>query len=198
MGIARDGVIGHSTGSMLALCYGLWRGLQADRTHYSHELAPATSFWTGQHWRLRLSHILRQTTDAQARQFVAETVLPALQTVARELQASGVDADVRRDDANAVRLTVPTADQRDFVYGARVTRKAAPAFVIREAATPCEHVYGIITFFEDGRLGYDIEYLRGDEVIADVLRQYERYISLAADTRTDLLNRAPGHAGEME
>jgi len=35
-------------------------------------------------------------------------------------------------------------------------------------------------------------------VIADVLRQYERYISLAADTRTHLLNRAPGHAGEME
>ncbi|KDB08384.1 choline/carnitine/betaine transporter [Burkholderia sp. lig30] len=183
---------------MLALCYGLWRGLVADRAHYSQDMAPATNFWTGQHWRLRLSHILRQTTDAQARQFVAETVLPALQTVARELQASGVDAHVRRDDANAVRLTVPTAEQRDFVYGARVTRKAAPAFVIREAATPREHVYGIITFFEDGRLGYDIEYLRGDEVIADVLRQYERYISLAADTRTHLLNRAPGHAGEME
>ncbi|WP_323117916.1 BCCT family transporter [Burkholderia alba] len=183
---------------MLALCYGLWRGLTADHAHYSQDMAPATNFWTGQHWRHRLSHILRQTTAAEARQFVAETVLPALRKVADELRAGGVDAHVQRDDDDTVRLTVPTPDQRDFVYGARVSRKSAPAFLLREAAEPepqRAHVYEIVTFFEDGRLGYDIEYLRGDEVIADVLRQYERYVSLAGDRRTHLLNRAPGHAG---
>ncbi|ELW9451164.1 BCCT family transporter [Burkholderia cenocepacia] len=186
---------------MLALCYGLWRGLAADRAHYSQDVAPATSFWTGQHWRHRLTHILRQTTEAEARQFVAETVEPALRKVADELRTSGVDAHVQRDSDDAVRLTVPTAEHRDFVYGVRVTAKSAAAFLVREAAEPDEtraHVHGIVTFFEDGRLGYDIEYLRGDEVIADVLRQYERYVSLAADTRTHLLSRAPGHATEAE
>ncbi|WP_322083592.1 BCCT family transporter [Burkholderia sp. BCC1972] len=186
---------------MLALCYGLWRGLAADRAHYSQDVAPATSFWTGQHWRHRLTHILRQTTEAEARQCVAETVEPALRKVADELRASGVDALVRRDSDDAVRLTVPTAEHRDFVYGVRVTAKSTAAFLVREAAEPDAaraHVYGIVTFFEDGRLGYDIEYLRGDEVIADVLRQYERYVSLAADTRTHLLSRAPGHATEAE
>lgn len=82
-----------------------------------------------------------------------------------------------------------------------MTSKAAPAFMLREAADPQAqrtHVYGIVTFFGDGRLGYDIEYLRGDEIIADVLRQYERYVSLAADKRTHLLNRAPGHATGAE
>ncbi|MCM3016225.1 hypothetical protein M3570_21405, partial [Bacillus subtilis] len=114
---------------------------------------------------------------------------------------SGVDAHVQRDSDDAVRLTVPTAEHRDFVYGVRVTAKSAAAFLVREAAEPDEaraHVYGIVTFFEDGRLGYDVEYLRGDEVIADVLRQYERYVSLAADKRTHLLSRAPGHATEAE
>ncbi|MFA8327273.1 BCCT family transporter [Burkholderia ubonensis] len=186
---------------MLALCYGLWRGLAADRAHYSQDVAPATSFWTGQHWRHRLTHILRQTTDEEARALIAQTVLPALRKVADELRASGVDAHVQSDGEHAVRLTVPTAAQRDFVYGVRVTSKSTPAFLLREAAEPQAqrpHVYGIITFFEDGRLGYDIEYLRGDEVIADVLRQYERYVSLAADQRTHLLRRAPGHATEAE
>ncbi|EGC98553.1 heavy metal sensor signal transduction histidine kinase, partial [Burkholderia sp. TJI49] len=70
---------------MLALCYSLWRGLAADRAHYSQDVAPATSFWTGQHWRHRLTHILRQTTEADARLFVAETVAPALRKVADEL-----------------------------------------------------------------------------------------------------------------
>ncbi|WP_415750338.1 BCCT family transporter [Burkholderia sp. BCC1988] len=50
--------------------------------------------------------------------------------------------------------------------------------------------------FGNIRLGPDVEYLRGDVVIADVLRQYERYESLAADIRTHLLSRAPGHATE--
>ncbi|AJY31177.1 transporter, betaine/carnitine/choline transporter family protein [Burkholderia thailandensis 34] len=183
---------------MLALCYGLWRGLKADHAHYSQEMAPATSFWTGQHWRQRLSQILRHTTGADARRFIAQTVEPALRKVADELKAGGVDAHVARDDDDAVRLTVPAPAQRDFVYGARVSRKSAPAFRIREAAEPepqREHVCEVLTFFADGRLGYDIEYLRGDEIIADVLRQYERYVSLAADTRTHLLNRAPEHAG---
>lgn len=186
---------------MLALCYGLWRGLAADRAHYSQDVAPATSFWTGQHWRHRLTHILRQTTEAEARQFVAETVEPALRKVADELRAGGVDAHVQHDSDDAVRLTVPTAEHRDSVYGVRVTAKSAAAFLVREAAEPeaaRAHVYGIVTFFEDGRLGYDVEYLRGDEVIADVLRQYERYVSLAADKRTHLLSRAPGHATEAE
>ena len=34
---------------MLALRYGLWRGMAADHTHYSQNLAPATNFWSGQH-----------------------------------------------------------------------------------------------------------------------------------------------------
>ena len=33
-----------------------------------------------------------------------------------------------------------------------------------------------------------------EEVIADILRHYERYLSLSADKRTHLLNRAPGHS----
>lgn len=186
---------------MIALCYGLWRGLVADRAHYSQDVAPATSFWTGQHWRHRLTHILRQTTESEARQFVAEVVEPALHQVAAELRAGGIDANVQRDSDNAVRLTAPTAEQRDFVYGVRVTCKSTPAFLLRGAAgeqSDQAQAHGIITFFEDGRLGYDIEYLRSDEVIADVLRQYERYVSLSADMRTHLLSRAPGHASESD
>ncbi len=82
---------------MLALCYGLWRGLKADHAHYSQAMAPATSFWTGQHWRHRLSQILRHTSDADARQFIAQTVEPALRKVADELQAGGVRAPLEID-----------------------------------------------------------------------------------------------------
>ncbi|WP_310635972.1 BCCT family transporter [Delftia acidovorans] len=183
---------------MLALCYGLWRGLQADRTHFSPDLAPATSFWSGQHWRKRLEQIVHQPSRADVRRFLAGVVLPAMNEVAAEMQRRGVQAVVTEDldGEGAVRLTVPDPSLRDFVYGVRATRRTVPTFLVSEAASEQErrHVYEPITFFEDGRLGHDIQYLRSEEVIADILRHYERYLSLSADQRTHLLNRAPGHS----
>ncbi len=188
---------------MLALCYGLWRGLLADRAHYSQELAPATSFWSGQHWRKRLAQIVHDPSESDVRQFLRDTVLPALREVSAELRHRGVDSNVYHEEGGdgGVRLTIPVDGLRDFVYGAKPVRRALPAFLVREAAEPSErrsHVYEPITFFEDGREGYDIQYLRGEEIIADILRHYERYLSLSADRRTLLLNRAPGHADPVD
>ncbi len=192
---------------MLALCYGLWQGLLADRAHYSQELAPATSFWSGQHWRRRLAQIVHQPSEADVRGFLQGTVLPAMHDVAAELERRGVSAVVHHEGegtttgeegaGEAVRLTIPVEDMRDFVYGARAQRHVLPSFLVRETAESEErrsHAFAPVTFFEDGRGGYDIQYLRGEEIIADILRHYERYLSLAADRRTQLLRRAPGHS----
>jgi choline/glycine/proline betaine transport protein len=107
-----------------------------------------------------------------------------------------VQALVREDNDGSVRLIVPDGAHRDFVYGVRPVRKSLPVVTPREAAEPQAqraHVYEPITFFEDGREGYDVEYLRGEEVIADILRHYERYRTQNADLRTRLLREAPGH-----
>lgn len=188
---------------MLALCYGLWAGLVADRAHFTQELAPATSFWSGQHWRKRLEQIVHQPSRADVQRFLQQTALPAMEKVAAEMRQRGVEAVVRQDLDGAgdgeVRLTVPVAELRDFVYGARSLRRQAPTFMVRDAASEGahRHVYEPVTFFEDGRLGYGIEYLREEEVIADILRHYERYLALSADRRTQLLNRAPGHTDPL-
>jgi choline/glycine/proline betaine transport protein len=141
---------------------------------------------------------VHQASRADVRRFLAGVVLPAMNEVAAEMQRRGVQAAVSEDldGEGAVRLTVPDASLRDFVYGVRATRRAVPTFMVRDAASEGEHrhVYEPITFFEDGRLGHDIQYLRSEEIIADILRHYERYLSLSADQRTHLLNRAPGHS----
>lgn len=183
---------------MLSLCYGLWKGLEADRAHFTQELAPATSFWNGQHWRKRLEQIVHQPSREDIRKLMRNLVLPAMNEVALEMQKRGVQVNVSEDfsEDGELRLTVPDPSLRDFVYGVRNTRRAVSTFMVRDVANEKtrRHVYEPITFFEDGRLGYDIQYLRSEEIIADILRQYERYLSLSADQRTQLLNRAPGHS----
>ena len=186
---------------MVALCWGLWRGLQADRAHSSQELAPGTNFWSGQHWRKRLEQIVHQPTREDVLGFMRGTVLPAMREVAAELERRGVQAQVQDDMAEGadpfVRLTIPMPELRDFVYGVHPVRRKVPNFIFSELMPEEDegrHVVEPFTFFADGRQGYDIQYLRGEEIIADILRHYERYLSTSADGRTQLLNRAPGHA----
>ncbi|GAD22454.1 BCCT family transporter [Acidovorax sp. MR-S7] len=188
---------------MVALCWGLWRGMQADRAHSAQELAHATNFWSGQHWRKRLEQIVHQPTREDVLRFMHSVVLPAMRDVAAELDRRGVQAHVQDDtatgeeegEAASVRLTIPMAELRDFVYGVRPVRRKLRGFMLTEVAQDEERRYVVepVTFFADGRQGYDIQYLRGEELIADILRHYERYLSVSADRRTQLLNRAPGH-----
>ena len=189
---------------MLVLCFGLWRGLVADRAHSMQDLAPATNFWSGQHWRKRLEQIVHDTTEEDVRKFLQGTVLPAMHDVARELRERGVEADVHENMAphalegatDMVRLTLPDPEMRDFVYGVKAVHRPVPVFLVREASRTDarEEVYVPMTYFADGRLGYDIQYLRREEIIVDILRHYERHRAVLADQRAQLLNRAPGHA----
>jgi len=189
---------------MAVLCVGLWRGMKADLRNTSQDWAPATSFWNGQHWRKRLELIVRQPSSLDVRSFLRKTVLPAMREVAAEMERQGVHAVVHDDSAGhdgdaagSVRLVIPIAELRDFVYGVRPVKRKLPGFILTEVtdeeANARRHVVEPMTFFADGREGYDIQYLRQEELIADILRNYERYLSLSADQRNLLLNRAPGH-----
>ncbi|WP_286999613.1 MULTISPECIES: BCCT family transporter [Comamonas] len=189
---------------MGVLCIGLWRGMKADVTHARQDLSPATNFWTGQHWRKRLELIVRQPSAGDVKSFLQKTVLPAMREVAAELQRQGVQVQVHDDsastegaEAGTVRLVIPAPQLRDFVYGVRPLARKLPGFMLTEvtdeAVNQRRHVVEPVTFFADGREGYDIQYLRHEELIADILRNYERYLSVSADQRAVLLNRAPGH-----
>lgn len=186
---------------MLALCYGLWRGLQADVAHSTQDLSPATNFWSGQHWRKRLEQIVHQSTREDVQRFMQTAVLQAMRDVARELSQRGVAASVHEGDLaeGVLRLTIPDATLRDFVYGVKAVSRAVPVFIVREAAreTERDQVFEPMTFFEDGRQGYDIQYLRPEEIIVDILRHYERYRTVSINQQTQLLNRAPGHTDPL-
>lgn len=189
---------------MVALCVGLWRGMKADHAHASQDLSPATNFWHGQHWRKRLELIVHQPTANDVRKFQQKTVLPAMNEVMAEMQKQGLQASVhdqseleKGSEAGTVRLVISTPEMRDFVYGVRPVKRRLPGFMLTEVTDDAKNVRRSvvepITFFEDGRQGYDIQYLHQAELIADILRNYERYLSTSADHRAALLNRAPGH-----
>src|SRR5690606_29771603 len=118
----------------------------------------------------RLELIVRQPTATDIQGFLQRTVLPAMQEVAQELQRKGVAATVidetdstRAMDEVSARLVIPMPELRDFVYGVRPVKRRMPGFMLTEVADEApdvrRHVVEPITFFADGREGYDVQYL---------------------------------------
>ncbi len=188
-------------GIMLLLCYSLWRGLQADLAHSTRRLSPASDFWNGKHWRHRLDRLVRHTGPREALRFLELSALPALQSVSRELNERGLNSLVEQLDEQQCALVIPQEGRRDFHYGVRLESRPLPAFNPLAAAHSGDlnvRLYEAKTYFADGRAGYDIQYLTRDEISADVLRQYERYLSLLQNDSTELLSTAPEHATQLQ
>ena len=188
-------------GIMLLLCYSLWRGLQADKEHSSRRLSPASDYWNGSHWRSRLDRLVRHTGPREALRFLELSALRALQSVSRELNERGLNSRVEHLDEQQCALVIPQEGRRDFHYGVRLESRPLPAFNPLAAAHSGDlnvRLYEAKTYFADGRAGYDIQYLTRDEISADVLRQYERYLSLLQNDSTELLSTAPEHATQPQ
>ena len=47
--------------------------------------------------------------------------------------------------------------------------------------------YEPYTYFFDGRVGYDVQYMNQDELIADMLKHYDRYLSLLDNVGQELM-----------
>ncbi|WP_028450377.1 BCCT family transporter [Chitinibacter tainanensis] len=181
---------------MLLLAFSLWRGLVADRRHSQQKFTPASSFWNGQHWKQRLTQILQQPTAEDVASFIHSRVRPALTAVALEMQAQGYTSRLEEHDDGGLSLVVPQANLRNFVYGVHAVARPMASFALRDAGLPASErqlTYEPVTFFADGRRGYTIEYLREEEIIADVLKQYERYLSLSQSQQAHLINTTPEH-----
>ena len=53
-----------------------------------------------------------------------------------------------------------------------------------------------MTYFSDGRAGYDAQYMTREDIITDIIRQYERYLTLSDDVGYDIMAHDAEEAAE--
>ncbi|MCO5732517.1 BCCT family transporter [Rhizobium sp. SSA_523] len=181
---------------MLLLVWALFKGMSSDLAQSRISLGgsqPQAAPAAGLTWQRRLSLILNAPTEADVQRFLADTVTPALKDVAQELERRGRRATVAHDpQEHTVSLTVPAEGVRDFVYGVQPARFRLPAFSALEA-TRQEHRSEARTYFSDGSRGYDVMGMGRDQIIADVLVQFDRYLQVVQMPETSLVLGAPEH-----
>lgn len=182
---------------IVVLCVGLARGLSADQAGRvllrQQEAAPRFVGGGSAPWRKRLGDLIRPPREDTVLQFMQSTVKPAMKKVGAEFEKEGFEASVQESDGD-IRLVVPSEKARNFVYGVRPQSAGLPGFVLPDVtgkSAEVNRVWMAMTYFFDGRRGYNLMGYTEDQIITDILDQFQVYRRIARTPETALYITSP-------
>ena len=169
---------------MIIAAVGLWRALIIEGFHHRSLQTDAQSArHTGdvgpKVWRQRLKSMVNFPKKDDVTEFIYSTVYKAMSRVQRELSTHGWDAQVHFDEQTwRIYLEVIKEDQIDFFYEIRLVEHELPdyAFPELENRDPDEKYFRAEVFLRKGGQSYDIYGFEQQEIIADILDQFEKYL----------------------
>ncbi len=168
---------------MILMCWGLARALRIEsvkRLSLRHARVMPRGPHAAMSWQRRVRTMIHQPKRHEVLRYLEEVARPALAAVAEELSRQGLDARVDRDEADGREwVEVRHGDEIDFFYSIHPRAYEPPSFVLRD--TRAERAEALKYFraevhLREGGQDYDIMGWSRDDVINDVLDQYERHM----------------------
>ncbi|QNG19104.1 BCCT family transporter [Rhodococcus triatomae] len=131
-------------------------------------------------WRQRVARSLSYPDRDDLARYVDSVARPALQAVVDELCERDVDATLVENIEPDTRvphidLTVTMAGNPPFRYQLWPERTPIPSFAMRSSSGDAVY-YRLEVYLTEGSQGYDVMGYGRDQLIGDVLDQYERHI----------------------
>lgn len=168
---------------LLASIWGLFRALHLDATRrglrYQALPAPRHAPHSEGGWQRRLRSIAMRPRRAHVTRFIAEVVRPACEEVAAELRKQGHDVQVLEREDGRVALELAQPGEGHFLYEVRPRAFTSPSFVLLEeddSSVEGRKYFRAEVHLREGGQDYDVMGWNRDDVIADILDQYERHL----------------------
>lgn len=136
-------------------------------------LAPTAS------WRARISKTVHFPTRKTVRLFMKNSVYPAFEEVYKAFEEKGLDVALEStDEYDEIGLKVRMGDERTFRYKVVVTGYQKPSFALNllHPASQKEQYYRAEVHLIEGSQDYDLLNYSLEQIINDILNQYERHI----------------------
>lgn len=177
---------------MVVMAFCLLRGLWVDDSYFSRNLSKSTAYWDGKHWQARLKKVVSTGKLEDVRAFLRDVADPAFEELQAEFAKNGIAAQIRSGEEDGLpycELIVESGLLRDFLYGVGCKEHAVSKMVVSSDLLPKMDTiddFEPVCYFADGRRGYSLKYMRHEEMLTDVLRQYERYIRMIANSKHNL------------
>lgn len=166
---------------IIITCLGLLRALQDERARkLSHRVASTLAVsGVSIPWKQRLRSILTFPKKAEAERFLAEVARPALAEVAQELTTRGLKTTLECEDEKLRLLITEDADGAyPFDYAIHLRDYLIPGFAFDDLdpkSSKAPRFYRAEVFQSEGGEPYDVLTYSREQLMADVIAQYDRY-----------------------
>jgi choline/glycine/proline betaine transport protein len=166
--------------ALLAAMWGFTQALREDSAK-RESMAVHTSADMSVPWQERLNNLLEYPSEDNIQSFQKAIVTPALEKFADELVEKGLEAEVFSDPGEGVvRLQVMHGDEPDFVYTIFANEHPLPdgAMVGKalDELSEEDKYWRAEVHLQEGGQDYDVMGWTHDQIINDVLDQYERHL----------------------
>lgn len=161
---------------MLLSIAGLWRALSIEslrdkslRQHQANGSHPMR-------WRERISRLVKYPGKVESDLYLQQLVLPSFNAVQERLVEHGWSANVEFDQAkNRVKLSIQKDNLVDFIYEVRQCGYPRPPYALDHTLSDSSY-YRAEVFLRRGSQAYDVHGYEQQDLIADVLDQFEKYL----------------------
>ncbi|AYF89481.1 BCCT family transporter [Pseudomonas sp. DY-1] len=168
---------------LLAATWGLLKALRLDATkrgirYQALNLSRPPHRQQGG-WQRRLRNILMFPRRTHVTRFIEEVVRPACQDVSEELRKQGYDVDIQNGHDGRCKLNVGHGSEVDFSYEVRPRALPLPRFAGRDGndeGTDARKYFRAEVYLREGGQDYDVMGWSREEVIGDLLDQYEKHL----------------------
>ncbi|WP_455844359.1 choline transporter [Pantoea agglomerans] len=133
-------------------------------------------------WKKRLSRLMNYPGTRYTQKMMEEVLFPAMQDVAKELELRGGRIALERAEPEEgqplghLDLRVLLGEEQDFVYQIWPQQYSVPGFTYRARSGKSTY-YRLETFLLEGSQGNDLMDYNKEQVIIDILDQYERHLN---------------------
>ncbi len=146
--------------------------LKADNIDFTHSIG------TNINWKDRLSRIVSYPPYEMVQEFVMSDVKKAMKIIAKEFAINGEKLTFTSTE-QSVKLVAHHDGLIDFVYKVVLIQAKRPTFSVGlsdASRVVSSEYYKAEVFLRDGGKGYDIMGYSVEQIINDIINQYERHI----------------------
>lgn len=130
-------------------------------------------------WKKRLANLVDFPSRDSVENFIRITALNSMRKVEEELEAQDWEAEVTFDEEQCrAHFEVYKEGQVEFIYEIRLRAYEMPEFAANEEADELqdEYYYRAEVFLRRGGQAYDVYNYEPQDIINDILNQFERYL----------------------
>ncbi|QIO04809.1 BCCT family transporter [Acinetobacter shaoyimingii] len=171
---------------LLFICWSLMKALRLDVTKmHALQIARITprAIQNPRSWQQRLGLIMHYPHGLdEVKQFIAQDVRDAFHSIQKELKRRHIHVEIYDVD-DGLELRVDHHDEINFIYQVIARENLAPSFMA-EVDQDDAASFQAEVFLREGGQGYDVMDWTREDLIQDIIDQYERHLHFLSVVRT--------------